>query len=190
MLEISREQTDNDLNAWEFISLKGSLDTYSARDFDRFFQDFLRAGFHFFILDASLLEKVSSEGLASLVRLTKDVESLEGSFVFLHPNSEIEMILSFLNLDLRIPIFSKVEDALDFLSRQERKEQNFSIGSQESIPEVNAEALYSKQRQSKSVKQAGPNLMVACTHCGLSLSAKRSGAYMCPACGEQFQVKV
>ena len=189
MLEIAREQTTN--SALELISLKGSLGAHSAQDFDRFFHEFTQAGFLFFILDASLLQIVSSGGLASVARLAKNIEALKGFFAFLNLPSEIEMLFSFLNLTQRIPVFASMEEALDFfMARQQGNETSSSPGmSQGAVPEVLAESIYVSQKPPKRAEEGG-GALVACTHCGLQLSAKETGPYMCPGCGQQFQVNL
>ena len=207
MLEIAREQTAKDFV--ELISLKGSLDTYTARDFDRFFQEFVQAGFHFFILDASMLQTVSSGGLASIARLTKNIAALGGAFVFLDLPAEIKMLFSFLTLTKRIPIFTNMEEAMNFFSneaqgnraasfRQGLGEREGLAPQQKSIPEVEAESAYTLQASPKApAAKAEPkrttgerSAMAACTHCGLQLSVKKTGPYMCPGCGQQFQVNL
>ena len=193
MLEIAREHTASHSSSIELISLKGSLDVESARDFDRFFQEFVHAGFHFFILDMSFLQRISSEGLASLVRLKKNIEKRRGFFALLHLHSEIKMIFSFLSLDRRIPIFARIEDALEFLSARKQGNKEFvRVGreGQENIPEVEAEAAYISYSSFGKIEAEREQslILVACSHCGLELNAKKSGAYMCPACGEQFRV--
>ena len=192
MLEIAREQTAN--NSLELISLKGSLDSHTAHDFDRFFQEFIQAGFHFLILDASLLQTVSSSGLASIARLAKDIENLKGVFAFLNLPSEIGMLFSFLTLTKRIPIFSNMEEALNFFAAgQEGNTPFHSQGvPQGKVPEVEAEVAYGPFNRSGlgKAEREGVKALVACTHCGLQLSAKKSGPYMCPGCGQQFQVNL
>lgn len=213
MLEIVRESLAD--SSLEVISIKGSLDSRSSRDFDRFFQEFIQAGFHFFILDAHCLQSVSSEGLASIAHLSKNIEDLKGNFVFLGLSSEIEMLFSFLSLTERIPVFRNMQDALVFFDGKEKTNSPSSFQNipQRKIPEVEARSAYALQgsSSSKEVREKAKEKAkeeakektreeergeeasassVACTHCGLQLSVRKTGPYMCPGCGEQFQVNL
>ena len=96
MLEIATEKSL--LEALDLVRLKGSLNEYTAHDFDGFFQKFIRTGHHFFIIDASQLEFISSRGINSVIHLVEKTKQCGGTFAFSHLGSEIEMLFSFLGV--------------------------------------------------------------------------------------------
>ena len=197
MIEIRKEQIR--ASFLELISIKGALDTHTARDFDRSFQRFTQNGCIFFILEASQLEKISNDGISSMFRLVNHLNNVGGHFVFLNLPSEIAMLFSFLMLNKRIPSFHKMEDALAAFQRI--KIERNTIKEKKDIPEVDAEPDYSCQKLGENIalrgeqKNIGINInrnksndLLSCPNCTLELHVHQSGPYMCPGCGYKFEI--
>lgn len=99
------------------IRLRGKLDAITARDFETFYEDMIRAGHRYFIFDGALLEFVSSAGIGSMVRFARKMDHLHGKAAFYDLNQEIELLFTFFGLNEHIPLFAMEEEATLFMER-------------------------------------------------------------------------
>lgn len=105
------------------INLRGRIDTLTARDFDTFFEELIRAGHRFYILRAPELEYISSAGLSAIMRFMRQMKSLGGAAVFVGLNAEICLLLEFFGLSKTLPNFDSMraaEEHLESLLEQSR----------------------------------------------------------------------
>jgi len=62
------------------IKSKGRLDANWSEYFNDYFLDLIRQGKHYLIVDAAEMEFLSSAGIRSLVRISKELQKVKGSF--------------------------------------------------------------------------------------------------------------
>ncbi len=99
------------------INLRGRIDALSAREFDEFFDELIRSGNRFFILQAVHLEYVSSAGIGSLIRFTRRLKGMGGGAVLVQPSDEISMLLEFFGLSDILPAFADRTSAQEHLKQ-------------------------------------------------------------------------
>ncbi len=118
MLDIATDQEGH--HRIYVINLRGRIDSITARDFEEFFEDMLKTGNRFFILDASRLDFVSSSGIAALVKFIRRLDAVGGATAVIRLNPEIRMLLEFFGLEEGLPEFERLEDARGYLSEKMR----------------------------------------------------------------------
>lgn len=99
------------------INLRGRIDALTAREFDEFFDELIRSGNRFFILQAVHLEYVSSAGIGSLLRFMRRLKSMGGGAALVQPSEEITMLLEFFGLTGVLPAFADRTAAQEHLQQ-------------------------------------------------------------------------
>lgn len=128
MLDIATEKEQH--SKIYVINLRGRIDSVTSGDFMNFFQDLIRSGNRFFILEASELEFLSSSGIAAVVRLQRMLDSCGGHAVFCHLNTEIAMLLEFFGLNSDLPVYNTLESAHHGVSER-MTAKNYSLEMEE-----------------------------------------------------------
>lgn len=102
------------------IELEGALDSVSAADFRRYFQDKTGAGYRAFALDCLCLEYISSAGIAAIIDLQSQLQSHGGKMVLFQLATESRQLLRFLKLEDKLTIVSDYDDAIAALTGYRR----------------------------------------------------------------------
>ncbi len=102
------------------IELEGALDSVSAADFRRYFQDKTGAGYRAFALDCLCLEYISSAGIAAIIDLQAQLQALGGKVVLFQLATETRQLLRFLKLEEKLTIVSDYDDAIAALTGYRR----------------------------------------------------------------------
>ena len=149
MLDIATEQED--LHRIYVINLRGRIDSITARDFEEFFEDMLKTGNRFFVLDASRLEFVSSSGIAALVKFIRRLDAVGGATAVIRMNPEIRMLLEFFGLEDGLPEYERLEDAREYLSARMREgKHSLAIEKEQVMHPLPSEE---ERRQSERLRQ-------------------------------------
>lgn len=150
MLDIATDQEGH--HRIYVINLRGRIDSITARDFEEFFEDMLKTGNRFFILDASRLEFVSSAGIAALVKFIRRLDAVGGATAVIRMNPEIRMLLEFFGLEDGLPEFERLEDAREYVSEKMRSgEVSLSIEKEKIMHPVQSDE---ERRQELRSRQA------------------------------------
>ncbi|GAB4432317.1 MAG: hypothetical protein OHK0011_15170 [Turneriella sp.] len=102
------------------IELEGALDSHSAADFRRYFQDKTGAGYRAFALDCLCLEYISSAGIAAIIDLQSQLQAHGGKMVLFQLSTESRQLLRFLKLEDKLTIVSDYDDAIAALTGYRR----------------------------------------------------------------------
>lgn len=102
------------------IELEGALDSHSAADFRRYFQDKTGAGYRAFALDCLCLEYISSAGIAAIIDLQSQLQAQGGKMVLFQLATETRQLLRFLKLEDKLTIVSEYDDAVAALTGYRR----------------------------------------------------------------------
>ncbi len=126
------------------VDLKGKIDTRTAGDFNLFMDELIGSGSYFLILQAQRLDYISSAGIASIIQLWKRLKYHRGATAIVAPSEEVEMLFSFTGLNRHIPLFKKMDEAANWLTKQ--------MGSKkETIPPT----AYKNGRRSETLSSLG-----------------------------------
>jgi anti-anti-sigma factor len=102
------------------IELEGALDSHSAADFRRYFQDKTGEGYRAFALDCLCLEYISSAGIAAIIDLQSQLKGHGGKMVLFQLATEIRQLLRFLKLEDKLTIVNDYDDAIAALTGYRR----------------------------------------------------------------------
>ncbi len=102
------------------IELEGALDSVSAADFRRYFQDKTGAGYRAFALDCLCLEYISSAGIAAIIDLQAQLQGKGGKMVLFQLATESRQLLRFLKLEEKLTIVNDYDDAIAALTGYRR----------------------------------------------------------------------
>ncbi|MFZ5629270.1 MAG: STAS domain-containing protein [Spirochaetota bacterium] len=102
------------------IELEGALDSHSAADFRRYFQDKTGAGYRAFALDCLCLEYISSAGIAAIIDLQSQLQAHGGKMVLFQLATESRQLLRFLKLEDKLTIVNDYDDAVAALTGYRR----------------------------------------------------------------------
>lgn len=102
------------------IELEGALDSHSAADFRRYFQDKTGEGYRAFALDCLCLEYISSAGIAAIIDLQSQLQGHGGKMVLFQLATEIRQLLRFLKLEDKLTIVNDYDDAIAALTGYRR----------------------------------------------------------------------
>jgi anti-sigma B factor antagonist len=93
------------------VAPRGDLDHRTAPVFQAQIDDLLGAGEQFFVLDLDTVPLVDSAGLASLIRLYRQVRIGEGDVRLARPTPAVRAVLELTRLDRVFDIFPTVAEA-------------------------------------------------------------------------------
>jgi anti-anti-sigma factor len=102
------------------IELEGALDSHSAADFRRYFQDKTGEGYRAFALDCLCLEYISSAGIAAIIDLQSQLQGHGGKMVLFQLATESRQLLRFLKLEDKLTIVNDYDDAIAALTGYRR----------------------------------------------------------------------
>lgn len=102
------------------IELEGALDSVSAADFRRYFQDKTGAGYRAFALDCLCLEYISSAGITAIIDLQSQLQGKGGKMVLFQLATETRQLLRFLKLEEKLTIVNDYDDAIAALTGYRR----------------------------------------------------------------------
>lgn len=102
------------------IELEGALDSVSAADFRRYFQEKIAAGYRAFALDCLCLEYISSAGIAAIIDLQTQLVAQGGKMVLYQLSSETRQLLRFLQLEEKLHLTSDYDSAIAALTGYHR----------------------------------------------------------------------
>jgi anti-anti-sigma factor len=148
------------------IELEGALDSHSAADFRRYFQDKTGEGYRAFALDCLCLEYISSAGIAAIIDLQSQLQGHGGKMVLFQLATEIRQLLRFLKLEDKLTIVNDYDDAIAALTGYRRV-----------IPEsdiVAPEELRIIDQNAEAQTAAGPEPSAAAGHATGTASAAAS----------------
>lgn len=100
------------------VNLRGRIDTLTAADFDRFFDEMMQAGNRYYILDATHLASISSAGISALIRLVRTLSRIHGRLALVRPAPELQQLLQFFALNKSIPFFADRQAAIKYIQKQ------------------------------------------------------------------------
>lgn len=100
------------------VDLDGALDSQTSSDFKSWVEEKILDGYHFFALDFSHLEYLSSRGIGVLLEIQKILRKREGETVLYSLNEETKNLLQFFHIGDEIRVFETKEEANSYLSRK------------------------------------------------------------------------
>lgn len=102
------------------IELEGALDSASAADFRRYFQEKVATGYRAFALDCLCLEYISSAGIAAIIDLQTQMAAQGGKMVLYQLSTETRQLLRFLQLEEKLHLASDYDEAIAALTGYRR----------------------------------------------------------------------
>lgn len=97
------------------VQTKGRLDANWSDLFTDFFLDLIRNGEHHLVVDAQHLEFLSSAGIRSLIRISKELNKISGSLSIIRPNDFVHSTLKMTGLS------AWIKEDVDYLPDWELK---------------------------------------------------------------------
>ena len=150
-LHISRKESGENLC---LFSLKGDLDSQTARDFEDFYEGLLAEGKNLFLLEVFRLRYVSSAGLGVLVKLSERLRRSGGAGAFLGLNVELNMLFDFFGLTSHMASFDSEEKARAYLrSRPSKRPAASSFGRRPLVTEASSIPKTGSIPETKSVPE-------------------------------------
>lgn len=141
------------------IELEGALDSVSAADFRRYFQEKIAAGYRAFALDCLCLEYISSAGIAAIIDLQTQLVTQSGKMVLYQLSSETRQLLRFLQLEEKLHLTSDYESAIAALTGYHRVVPASDMVAPEELHLVQQESQGEKEqpnvKTAASVREAG-----------------------------------
>ncbi len=188
------------------IELKGPLNTVTSPDFEYYINQLIEKNKNFIILDARLMEYVSSEGIGVMLFIQKKLSSTNGFFVICNLPTEIMVLYRLLGFDRVLTIAHSPEDALHIIEKQMemRESPQPVLSSLEEVPvdmkheaareagppdEESGQALSLPAGDSEALPEFQNPLIVECAQCRELVRVKRGGTYECPYCHTEFTVE-
>jgi anti-anti-sigma factor len=199
MLEIKTSYQGGILN----IELYGALDSLTSPDFKQWLSDKASAGYHYFALNCTGLEYMSSRGISIIVELNNILNESEPRMMLYHISNEVFNLLDFLKLSHSIPIaetFQQVQEKFG-TNPLKKKPSIVQTAKPEEIP-VNVEGIEKAGEQPEVKETPEPNLHVASHDVHddsyIDLSKEKWTKHgddisviniiFCPNCGEKLKV--
>jgi anti-anti-sigma factor len=143
------------------IELEGALDSHSAADFRRYFQDKTGEGYRAFALDCLCLEYISSAGIAAIIDLQSQLQGHGGKMVLFQLATEIRQLLRFLKLEDKLTIVNDYDDAIAALTGYRRVIPESDIVAPEELRIIDQNAEAQTAAESESSAAAGPTTETA-----------------------------
>jgi anti-anti-sigma factor len=143
------------------IELEGALDSHSAADFRRYFQDKTGEGYRAFALDCLCLEYISSAGIAAIIDLQSQLQGHGGKMVLFQLATEIQQLLRFLKLEDKLTIVNDYDDAIAALTGYRRVIPESDIVAPEELRIIDQNAEAQTAAESESSAAAGPTTETA-----------------------------
>jgi anti-anti-sigma factor len=143
------------------IELEGALDSHSAADFRRYFQDKTGEGYRAFALDCLCLEYISSAGIAAIIDLQSQLQGHGGKMVLFQLATESRQLLRFLKLEDKLTIVNDYDDAIAALTGYRRVIPEADIVAPEELRIIDQNAEAQTAAESESSAAAGPTTETA-----------------------------
>lgn len=99
MLEIKTDKEKNVL----LVEIDGVLDSHTASDFKSWVEEKIIEGYSAFGFNCKNLKYISSRGISSLIEISQILEKRKGHIGLFHVSPEVKNLLSFLQLNDKIP---------------------------------------------------------------------------------------
>lgn len=213
MLEINTDKEKNVL----LVEIDGVLDSHTASDFKSWVEEKIIEGYLAFGFNCKNLKYISSRGISSLIEISQILEKRKGRIGLFHVSPEIKNLLSFLQLNDKIPTaenseaivdrfvdpnYVKPEEEIIVTSGEktepltENKSERQIDGEQAPNPglEDHNKALeYTSDGAGEKMKEAATTTLevkskvIACPNCGIKLRVTKAGTYLCPECRTKFK---
>jgi len=94
------------------ISLKGELDFNTCREFEEILEQAIEKADPIIVVDLTSVEHIDSMGLGCLTRLWKHAADKKTDLHIAGANKNVSGLINLVNLDKRMKMFSKVDEAL------------------------------------------------------------------------------
>lgn len=98
------------------IRICGTIDLLTSTEFQGYVLPFVEKGQKYFALDFGKLEFIDSMGLSTIIMLYQKINDAGGKVVIINPKPSIMVVFKVTKLNLRIPIFSNMEEATAFIA--------------------------------------------------------------------------
>lgn len=102
------------------IELEGALDSHSAVDFRKWFNEKYADGYRAYAIDCLCLEYISSAGIAAIIDLQSYLAGQGGKMVLYQLSGETRQLLRFLKLDQKVHIVADYDEAIGALTGYKR----------------------------------------------------------------------
>ena len=109
MLEIKTDKEKNVL----LVEIDGVLDSHTASDFKSWVEEKIIEGYSAFGFNCKNLKYISSRGISSLIEISQILEKRKGHIGLFHVSPEVKNLLSFLQLNDKIPTAENSEAIVD-----------------------------------------------------------------------------
>lgn len=109
MLEIKTDKEKNVL----LVEIDGVLDSHTASDFKSWVEEKIIEGYSAFGFNCKNLKYISSRGISSLIEISQILEKRKGRIGLFHVSPEVKNLLSFLQLNDKIPTAENSEAIVD-----------------------------------------------------------------------------
>ena len=109
MLEINTDKEKNVL----LVEIDGVLDSHTASDFKSWVEEKIIEGYSAFGFNCKNLKYISSRGISSLIEISQILEKRKGRIGLFHVSPEVKNLLSFLQLNDKIPTAENSEAIVD-----------------------------------------------------------------------------
>ncbi|MFH1232008.1 MAG: STAS domain-containing protein [Planctomycetota bacterium] len=100
------------------ISITGTLNYIIGEELEQTFHNLMNHGMNQFIVNLSMLERISSEGIGILTSLIDPLQKKDGHIILVQPNSQVRTALSLFGLQEFFPIVDDLPTALKTLTKE------------------------------------------------------------------------
>lgn len=136
--QTQQEPIENDLVAL-LVCVNGSFDRVSVKHFEKQFEDYLKIGYKFVILDCSGIKFVNSSGLQLMLKIVEEYREQGGIFLFLSVLPQISKFFDMLGFTPIMTSFTTKEESLQYLKDQIKRHGLTDKKSEtSSLPKVSA----------------------------------------------------
>jgi len=189
------------------IELEGALDSHTALDFKRWFDEKLHEGYRSFALDGLCLEYLSSAGISAILDVQEHIRQQEGVLLLFNLSSEVKALLKFLGTHEKLTVVENYESALEKLGQNLRPKVQAQITKKVEPPSdvslVSPNELKiepSAPDQVKASERPTPvktkvdktdsgRQIIECPNCAGLLRVSVNAEYLCPNCRFRFAYK-
>jgi anti-anti-sigma factor len=184
-------------NGPSIINVNGPIETTNAGEFKSTVDHLLSKGKPVILLDAQLIDFVSSEGIHALIQTHLKLKSLGGFLLIVAPNSELVSLFKAISIFPEFSFAGSMDEAVKIsekagmgsfdtvtpaaiMDRKDYEEPQYVnleipvIAEQPVIPE--GESVFDKP------------FVIECEECNAYVRVHSSGQFMCPSCHAEFTV--